>query len=114
MSSAIWPSDVRGLEFTVLKRPTFDTLLETAPNRLETRLVQMRNPIWHWILSFNYLYATADDNTFNNDMLPGRDYPDLQILMDFYLARRGRFEDFLFVDPDDQHVGPALNDDLTP
>lgn len=103
-----YPPDIRGLEFTVLKRPEFSTIVQTGPSSYETRIAQMKNPIWHWVLSYNYLYATAGDGQYNNPLLAGRSYPDFQVLIDFWLARRGRFEEFLFDDPDDHYVGPAL------
>src|SRR2546428_3741762 len=109
---AIYPSDVRGLEWTVVRRPVFDTLVQSSSSKYETRLPQTKNPTWRWLLSYNYLYNTTED--FNNALLPGRDHPDLQIFMGFWLAQQGQFHSFLFRDPDFHSVGPALNDDLSP
>ncbi len=107
MSNALFPGSsnagpLRGLTFTVLKRPAFDTLIQTSPNKSETRLRQTYNPFWKWQLIFNYLY---DDD---NNIAPGLVYTDLKTLMGFYLSRGGRFDSFLFRDPDDHFVGPGM------
>jgi hypothetical protein len=100
MSNAVYPSTIRGLTFTVVKRPEFSTLIQTSPNRYELRLPQTINPIWHWSLVYDYLK--------DYDVQPSLSYTDLQTLMGFFLARAGQGDDFLFSDPDDHHVGPAL------
>ncbi len=107
MSNEIYPSDVRGLKFNVTKRPGFNTIVQSAPNRFETRILQSQNPIWNWSLMYDFLYSTADGQ-YNNELLSGRDYPDLQLLMGFFMARQGQFDDFLFLDPDDYIVGPGI------
>ena len=47
-------------------------------------------------------------------LLPGQTILDYQTLLGFWLARQGRFDDFLFDDVSDNHAGPGLNADLTP
>lgn len=108
MSNLVYPDQVRGLTYNVVKTPEFFTLVQDAPNQYTTRIVQSQNPIWHWELIYNYLYD------MDNNLLAGESYSDLKILMGFYLARQGQFDDFLFWDPKDNFVGPALNPDSTP
>lgn len=111
MSNAIYPSDVRGLKFNVTKTPKFNTLVQTAPNKFETRILQSQNPVWNWTLLYDYLYASSNGQ-YNNELLAGRDYPDYQLLQGFFLGRQGMYDDFLFLDPDDNSVGPGLVDGL--
>jgi hypothetical protein len=88
-----------GLTLPVLKSVDFDTLIETAPNKYDVRLPQTVNPIWNWELIYDFL----------------RDYPtpsfgvgELRTLLDFFLAVGGAGQSFLFLDPDDNSVGPAM------
>lgn len=107
MSNDIYPGDIRGLKFGVQKTPRFNTLIQSAPNFFETRIRQSQNPVWKWTLLYDYLYASANGE-YNNQLLSGRDYPDYQLLLGFFLAHAGQFDDFLFLDPDDHTVGPGL------
>src|SRR5438132_566319 len=100
MSDLFFPSAVRGLTFTVGKTPEWSTIVQTSPSRYETRLAQMQNPIWSWTLNYDYLKDFEERS--------GLTYTDLQNILGFYLARRGEFDSFLFVDPDDPYDGPAL------
>ena len=100
MSNAVYPNAIRGLDFTTVKAPEFDTLLQSAANRYETRLEQMVNPIWHWSLKYGYL---RDDS-----IQAGFTYTDLRTLMGFYLSRSGRYDSFLYNDIYDNSVGPAM------
>jgi hypothetical protein len=104
MSEDVFPAypTYRGLGWTVSKSPEFDTLIKTGPNQRETRLSQALNPIWHWVVTYNYLKDRADD------VPVGFDYTDWRTLLGFILAHQGQFDDFLFNDPDDQYSGPAM------
>lgn len=108
MSDALYPAEVRGLTYTVLKRPLFDTQLQASPGGWEVREPQVRNPVWRWQLIYDYL------KDLPADLAPGLTDTDLRTLMGFFLQRRGQHDSFLFTDPDDYQVGPALNPDLTP
>lgn len=98
MSNQIFPAKVRGLDFTVGKAPEFATIVQTAPSRVETTIAQTRNPIWHWVLAYNYL---RDDPS---NIAVGLTATDLQTMMGFFLARGGSGDNFLFSDPDDHSV----------
>jgi hypothetical protein len=108
MSDQVYPADIRGLKWNSIKAPSFNTLIQTAPNRFETRILQSQNPIWNWTLTYDYLYTTAGTGQYNNALLSGRTYPDWQLLIGFFMARQGQFDDFLYLDPNDYVVGPAL------
>jgi hypothetical protein len=113
MMSAVFPSTVRGLTYSVKKYAEFNTLIQTAANRYEVRIAQTRNPVWHWELEFGYL------KDFPGDLVSGLADTDMKALMGFYLARSGQAESFLFTDPSDTPnvggstvctVGPAVRD----
>src|SRR5579872_3917318 len=102
MSLLVYPSAVRGLTFTTVKAPGFNTLIQAAPNRVETRLAQTRNPTWKWQLIYDYL----KDNP--KDTVPSLAYTDLQTMIGFFESMQGSYDDFLYSDPDDNFVGPGI------
>jgi hypothetical protein len=100
----IYPT-LPGLTYPVLKQAEFDTLVNSATNKYETRQPQTVNPQWSWQLVYDFL----------------RDFPtpqftvtELRTLLDFFLYHKGQATAFLYLDPDDNYVGPALNSDGTP
>lgn len=101
MSNTVFPSMVRGLTFTSLKTMENDTLRQTSPSKVQTRIAQQSNPLWHWELLYDYM----KDNP--NDLVAGLSYSDLQTMLGFMAARRNGFDDFLYLDPDDNFVGPG-------
>jgi hypothetical protein len=102
MSLLVYPSAVRGLTFTTVKAPSFNTLIQSAPNRVETRLAQTRNPTWKWQLIYDYLKDKPLDT------VPSLAYTDLQTMIGFFESMQGSYDDFLYSDPDDNFVGPGI------
>jgi hypothetical protein len=100
MSLAVFPS-LPGLSWPVLKSSEFATLTQDSPNFFETRIQQAKNPRWHWAMTFDVLRDTTT-------------LPEYRQLQGFILALGGKFGDFLYSDPSDHSVGPALNPDTTP
>jgi hypothetical protein len=94
MSLAIFPS-LPGLAWTVLKSSEFATLTQASQNFAETRIRQANNPRWHWEMTFDVLRDTTT-------------LPEYRTLQGFILALGGKFGDFLYNDPSDNSVGPAL------
>jgi len=106
MSNSVYPAQIHGLKLqNILKTPEFGTIVQAAPNGSETRIQQRVNPVWHWSLIYDYLY---DNFISPNNTLPYTPYTDFRTLLGFFLSRAGRFDDFLFTDPDDNAVGPAV------
>jgi hypothetical protein len=98
MSNAVYPSQVKGLSVQIMKTPEFRTLDQTASNGASVSIPQYVNPIWHFTLVYNYL----DDLWLSpNNTLAYAPYTDFQTLMGFFLARRGKGDDFLFLDSTD-------------
>lgn len=106
MSNSVFPYQIHGLRLqNIVKTPEFGTIVQSAPNGAETRVQQRQNPVWHWSLIYDYLY---DNFISPNNTLPYAPYTDFRTLLGFFMARHGRYDDFLFTDPDDNSVGPAM------
>lgn len=102
MSLAVFPTGLRGLTYPVMKSSGFNTLKQEAPNKLSARVAQTYNPVWEWSLIYDFL---ADDP----DHLPmGVAYSEYRILQGFILSQGGEFGEFLYSDPSDRSIGPAL------
>ena len=99
MSLPVFPS-LPGLTFTSVKTPEFSTLIEAGSNGYEVRLPQYSNPIWSWKLVMDFLH----------DFFWGSftTVSELRTLMGFFNAQNGSASAFLYTDPDDNYVGPAL------
>ncbi len=102
MSLSVYPGTIRGLTYNVMKTPEFSTLVQMAASNVSTRIVQSQNPIWHWELIYNYIYDAI------GTIGVGLSYTDFRILLGFYLSQQGQFGEFLFDDPTDDYVGPAM------
>ena len=98
MSDSVFPAAVRGLTYAVTRSYDFSTIIQSAPNKSETRIQQVRNPLWSWTLIYEFL----KDNP--SDIVSGLTYTDLRTLVGFGLSRAGSADDFLFTDPDDDSV----------
>jgi hypothetical protein len=100
MSLPIFPV-LPGLTITTLKTPGFGTLVEASPNEYEVRIQQTINPIWTWQLIFDFLH----------DFFWGgfTAVSELRQLMGFFTQVGGKAQSFLYTDPDDSSVGPALS-----
>lgn len=100
MSNQIFPDAVRWLKYNVVKTPEFSTIVQRAVSAAEVRLPNWQNPIWHWELTYEVLRDQADN------ISPGLTATDLRTLMGFYMARQGKFDSFLYSDPNDNTVTP--------
>lgn len=110
MSNTVYPAlKVRGLTWSVLKRPETGTILQLGTNKGRVAIQQYQNPYWHWVLLYEYLKNDP------NDLPPDNTYTDYQTWLGYFLARGGQFDDFLFTDNSDLnngqvcYIGPAKN-----
>jgi hypothetical protein len=104
MSNQIFPSLVKGLSIQVNKTAEFSNLSQSSPNGAVLKIAQSRNPIWHWDLTFDYVYG----NWQGPNNIPAYGYSDIDVLTGFFLGRQGSNDEFLFLDPNDYQVGPGL------
>jgi uncharacterized protein (TIGR02217 family) len=90
MSNAVFPS-LAGLGWPVVKTPNFATKVQASVSFRELRAAFAPYPQWRWNVVHNFL--RIDPTT-----------PDFQTLANFYLARQGMFDSFLYSDPTDNTV----------
>lgn len=89
MSNLVFPT-LPGLTFGVTKTPTWSTRVQTAVSGKELRAAFWSLPIWQYTLVYEFLHADSR--------------AELQTLLGFFNARQGKFDSFLFNDPDDNTV----------
>jgi uncharacterized protein (TIGR02217 family) len=93
MSNAVFPlpSVTPGISWSFTKSPEWSTISQRSASGRETRIAVMAYPLWNFELTYQLLRSDAAHN-------------ELQVLLDFYNARQGSFDDFLFDEsftPDD-------------
>lgn len=98
MALKVYPT-LPGLTFPVLRMTEFDTDIQTSSNKYETALPNMVNPLWSWQLTYDFLRDFAYGSFTISE---------LRTILDFFLFQGGRAGRFLFLDPDDNFVGPAM------
>lgn len=96
MSSDIYPDKIFGLMPNVVKTDEDGVKIQTARNGVELRIAQTENPKWHFSLIYQQL--------FNDLRNPNYSVTELQFLMGFRGKMRGRWDSFLFEDPEDNSV----------
>jgi hypothetical protein len=85
MSDAIFPT-LPGRGWSILRTPQHSTRIQTAVSGKETRARLWATPIWVYELTFDVLREE-----------PG--LAELQTLAEFFAARSGAYDTFLFLDP---------------
>jgi hypothetical protein len=93
---------LRGLAFDVHKKPIFSNKIVTHTSGKETATSYYENPKWEYTLTYDYL----------PDIPKSVGETDLRMIMGFFLNRRGRFDTFLFDDPDDNTVVEGFQKDF--
>lgn len=84
------PIALPGLQWPVHKRPLFNTEVYKGSSGVSVRRANMQFPIWEFDLSYEFLRDSVNQ--------------EFQTLLDFFLARQGGFDTFLFKDKDDYQV----------
>lgn len=96
MSTEKFP-EMRGLQWDIKRRPLFSTQVNEHISGRETRYSFWQNPKWEFEMSYDYL---PDDRSSGDS--------DLQTLIGFYLARRGKYDTFLYKFGQDYRVVNSL------
>lgn len=91
MSQAVFPT-LPGVKWGVLRQPVFNTTVKPSVSGREYRAANMTYPRYLYRLSYEFL----------RDKRSGVD--ELRTLVGFFSQRRGRFDSFLYTDPDDNAV----------
>jgi hypothetical protein len=92
MSDAIYPT-LRGLTWPVKRTIEWSTTVQTSSSGKDVLLTSWQSPIWHWELIYEFLSDTSISGP-----------TDYRTLVDFFSARQGKFDSFLYFDPDDNSV----------
>jgi hypothetical protein len=100
MTLAIYPNNVRGLQWPVMKSHEFSTIVSEAPNFYTTRVSNSYNPKWHFTLTYEYLKDNPQDLVAA--LAP---YTDYRYLEGFLLNKSGQFAELLFDDLYDDFIG---------
>lgn len=90
MSSSVFPVLV-GLAFDVGRTPVWSNIVQQSVSGKETRIGLWSAPRWQYELTYDVLRGDAT-------------YAEFQNLAGFFNARKGRFDSFLYTDPDDSAV----------
>ena len=90
MSNAVFPS-LPGLSWGIVKTPIWKTQTQESVSGRELRWTSMVYPRWRVTLSYEFLRA-------------GGGFSELQALVGFFNFRRGAWDDFLWLDQDDNTV----------
>lgn len=90
MSNAVYPS-LPGLMWPFRRTPVWNTTVATTPSGREWRSTATAYPRYRYALQYEFLRTEAA-------------YAEFQALFGFFNARRGGFDTFLFLDPEDRSV----------
>ena len=90
MSNAVFPM-LRGFTYPVIKKPTFSTIEQESVSGIKKHIANWVYPRWQIEIPVEFL---LDDVA----------HDELKTLVGFFLARQGRFDSFLFDDPDDDYI----------
>lgn len=106
MSNAYYPMDgapgwtrgPRSWTYPWKMRPDFETGLEMAAAGYVNTVPYFNDPMWHIEIPYQYI---LDDPS---NLLSGQTATDYQILLGFWIARKGVYDDFLLWNPSDNTV----------
>src|ERR1700748_3901198 len=86
MSGYVYPT-LPGLTFDVIRTPMFDTGEQKAMSKKRSVIAYMQYPLIHFELTYSLL---RDDVAIS----------ELKQLVGLFMAMQGKFDTFLFLDPD--------------
>lgn len=91
MSTAVFPTNLKGLGFDFKRSPLWSTTRMASASGKETTIGYWSSPRWQYELVFNFLRDNPTDG-------------ELAALRGFFNARQGQFDTWLYLDPDDNSV----------
>lgn len=92
MSNLVFPSTLSGYQWDSKKKPVFNNITHSPPTGRDVRISLYEHPVYEFMLSNQWL-TKADKDT----------------LMNFFKARRGSFDSFLYADEESVAVANAFN-----
>ena len=92
-----------GLEWSVIKTPTFQTRIQRAVSGRELRALDYPYPLWQFEVTYNFLRDPNDSRLILPQSIPAAT-SELRTLMGFCMLCQGAYGTFLFNDPTDNFV----------
>ena len=83
MSNEVFPSQLHGFTWECKKKPMFNTITHSPPTGCDVRISLYSQPVYEFTLSNQWLTKADKD-----------------VLIGFFLARKGGFDSFLYQDED--------------
>lgn len=105
MSNLVFPGNVQGVGWTILRTPEFNSIVQESAAKYQVRIAQSQNPIWHFVLIYEFLFGVFIDQA---NMTSYQPVTDIDQMLGWFLARQGRFDDFLFLDKYDNNSACGL------
>lgn len=96
----VFPQDLPGLAWSILRVPRFATRIQTAISGRELRAADYPYPIWTWTLTYDFL-RDGNSTAFGGVPSLGTGHQELRELMGFYARQQGAFNTFLYNDTSD-------------
>ncbi len=91
MSTALFPSNLKGFDIEVTRSSQYSTLIQTGASGKELRASFWTVPRWTYELTLNFVRQSGFSVKTLND--------ELQQLASFFNTVRGAWDSFLYVDP---------------
>lgn len=91
MGNVVFPGAFAGLKFGGGMYPRFNTRVQTSVSAREQRAAFQAFPVWDFKRSYEVLREAASVD-------------ELRTILGFFLARKGMFDSWLFVNPEDSAV----------
>jgi uncharacterized protein (TIGR02217 family) len=113
MSSAQFPA-LAGLGWSVKRAPLWRSRVQESVSGKRTRIADWSFPRWQWELSFDFLRQAGANQ--QSPGFAGGAFAEFSQLAGFFNSRQGRFDPFLYTDPDDNLVvgqGIGIGDGMT-
>lgn len=95
MTYPIYPHNLPGLTYSIVKRPKHNISVQTHQSGGEVRMSYWANPLWEWDLTYELLRDGFRD---------GRAWTEMKQIAGLFLASTGSLSGFQFRDPDDCQV----------
>jgi hypothetical protein len=90
-----------GILWNVEKTPMFNTKVQQAASGRTSRVALYTAPLWSFTLQWEFL---RDQKATVANQIPASPRDEYRQILGFFLARKGRFDPFFFLDPTDSQV----------
>lgn len=101
----VFPTDIFP-GFSVHKKPTFSSIVQTSVSGREVSSARQAYPLWEFELTFELLREQTQNQQLDLNWAP---YKEFQQGVGFFIVAKGQANDFLFDDPsDDSRTSQAI------